>query len=174
VPATLRPGAVVRAVLGPRGADGVWELLAVRDDALRPPDNVTAQLEGRVTQFDSARSFALDGVAVDATLATVEGAAYLALGAAVEVSGTMRRGVLVAREVHAAAPEPVEFEGRIEACDAALQVMTLGGRQLHWSASTVFTRGTARDLHAGQQVAGLGVWGAGQVQVEVSRLQVGN
>jgi hypothetical protein len=108
----LRPGAVVRAVLGPRGADGVWELLALRDDALRPPDNVTAQLEGRVTQFDSSRSFALDGVAVDATTATVEGARYLALGAAVEVSGTMRRGVLVAREVHAEAPEPAEHEGR--------------------------------------------------------------
>jgi hypothetical protein len=104
VPANLRPGAVVRAVLGARGADGVWELLAVRDDALRPPDNVKAQLEGRVTQFDSSRSFALDGVAVDATIASVEGAGYLALGAAVEVSGTMRRGVLLAREVHAEAP----------------------------------------------------------------------
>lgn len=172
VPDGLRPGAVVRAVLGARGSDGVWALQSVRDDALRPPDNVAVQLSGRVTQFDSARSFALDGVAVDATLATVEGAAYLALGAAVEVAGTMRRGVLVAREVHAEAPEPVEFEGRLDAYDPALQLMTLGGLALHWSASTVFARGTARDLRAGRKVAGVGVWGPGLTQLEVTRLQI--
>lgn len=174
LPATLAVGAVVRAVLGTQGSDGVWELLAVRDDALRLPDNVAARLDGRVTRIDNARSFAVDGVAVDASTASIEGAAYLVLGAAVEVSGTARRGVLVAREVHAEAPEPVEFEGRLSACDNALQLMTLGGLQLHWSASTVFTRGSARDLRVGRTVAGLGLWSAGHTQVEATRLQIAN
>jgi hypothetical protein len=174
VPAALRPGAVVRAVLGARGADGVWELLAVRDDALRLPDNVSALLQGRVTRFDSAASFALDGVPVDATAATVEGAAYLGLGAAVEVSGMARRGVLVAREVHAEAPEPVEFAGRLVACDASQQLMTVAGLQVHWSASTVFTQGSARDLHVGCLVAGVGLWGPGEISLEATRLQIGN
>ncbi len=172
VPAALTAGAVVRAVLGERGSDGVWALLALREDALRPPDNVTAQLQGRVTQFTDSKAFALDGVPVDAAVASVEGAAYLALGAAVEVSGSMRRGVLLAREVHAEAPEPVEFEGRITACDGALQLMTVGGLQLHWSASTVFTRGAPRDLRVGRVVAGVGAWGAGQARVDVMRLQI--
>ena len=174
VPAALATGSVVRAVLGMRGPDGVWELLAVRDDALRPPDNVTAQLEGRVTQIDSVNSFALDGVPVNSTNAIVEGAAYLVLGAAVEVSGTMRSGVLMAREVHAQAPEPLEFEGRLDAYDKTLHVMTLGGLQLHWSDNTVFTRGTPRDLRAGVVVAGVGVWGLGQTRLEVTRVQIEN
>lgn len=144
----------------------------MRDDALRPPDNVTAQLQGRVTQFTNSKTFALDGVPVDATVASVEGAAYLALGAAVEVSGTMRRGELLAHEVHAEAPEPVEFEGRITAYDGALQLMNVGGLQLHWSTSTVFTRGAPRDLRVGRVVAGVGAWGAGQARVDVTRLQI--
>lgn len=174
VAAALIAGSVVRAVLGTQGPDGVWELLAVRDDALRPPDNVNANLEGRVTQFDSVNSFALDGVPVNATAAIVEGAAYLVLGAAVEVSGTVRGGVLVAREVHAQASEPLEFEGRLDAYDKTLHLMTLGGLQLHWSDTTVFTRGTPRDLRAGRVVAGVGVWGPGQVRLEVTRLQIEN
>ncbi len=172
VPAALRAGAVVRAVLGSRGADGVYELQSVRDDALRPPDNVTAELEGRVTLFDNAANFAVEGVTVDASAARVEGAAYLALGAAVEVSGTMRQGVLVAREVQAQAPEPVEFEGRVTACDNSQQLMTVGGLPLHWSASTVFTRGAPRDLRVGRSVAGLGYWGPGMLRLEVTRLQI--
>jgi hypothetical protein len=174
VPAALGPGSVVRAVLGARGADGVWELLAVRDDALRPPDNVTAKLQGRVTALQSASSFAVDGVPVNAAAATVQGAAYLVLGASAEVSGTMRSGVLVAREVSAEAPEPVEFEGRLDTCDRTLRLMTLGGLQLHWSEATVFTRGAPRDLRAGQMVAGVGVWAPGQTRVEITRLQIEN
>ncbi len=174
VPASLRAGAFVRAVLGNQGSDGVWTLLAVRDDALRLLDNVNAELEGRVTRVDSATRFAVDGVPVDATLAHVEGAPFLVLGAAVEVSGTARRGVLVARTVKAEAPEPVEFEGRLSAYDGALHLMTLGGLQLHWSASTVFTRGSSRELRAGRMVAGVGVWGPGQLRLEVTRLQIEN
>ena len=172
VPAALGVGSVVRAVLGERGPDGVWQLLAVRDDALRPPDNVTARLAGRVTQIASVNSFALDGVPVNSSNANVEGAAYLVLGAAVEVSGTMRSGVLLAREVHAQAPELLEFEGRLDACDNSLRLMTLGGLQLHWSDNTVFTRGGPRDLRAGRVVAGVGAWGPGQTRLEVVRLQI--
>ena len=172
VPAALGVGSVVRAVLGARDADGVWELLAVRDDALRPPDNVVARLQGRVTQFESVNSFALDGVPVNAAAANVEGAAYLAAGAAVEVYGTVRSGVLVAREVHAQAPEAVQFEGRLDAYDRSQRLMTLGGLQLHWSDNTVFTRGGPRDLRVGRVVAGEGFWGPGQARLEVTRLQI--
>lgn len=174
VPAALSAGTVVRAVLGARGADGVWELLAVRDDALRPPDNVAARLVGRVTQFQSASSFAVDGVPVNAGIATIEGAVYLALGAVVEVSGTVRSGVLVAREVHAEAPEPVEFEGRIDAYDKPAQVLSVSGMSLHWSSNTVFLRGTARQLKPGVAVSGVGNWSPGQLRLEVTRLQIEN
>jgi hypothetical protein len=174
VPVDLGTGAVVRMVLGDRGPDGVWALLAVRDDALRPPDGVTAKLQGRVTRFGNRNSFAVDGVPVNAATASIEGAAYLALGAAVEVSGTMRNGLLLARSVQAEAPEPIEFEGRISAYDSGRRLLTVNGMQLHWSASTVFLHGTWRDLRAGRQVAGIAAWLPGPVGLEVARLQFEN
>jgi hypothetical protein len=76
--------------------------------------------------------------------------------------------------VHAEAPEPVEFEGRVAAFDAARQLLTVDGMNLHWTASTVFSRGGARDLRVGRTVAGVGTWAAGQTQLEVTRLQIGN
>jgi hypothetical protein len=52
--------------------------------------------------------------------------------------------------------------------------MTVAGLQVHWSASTVFTQGSARDLHVGCLVAGVGLWGPGEISLEATRLQIGN
>ncbi len=173
LPAGLSAGAVVRLVLGEQGDDGVWDLLSAREDAVRPPDGLATQLDGWVTQFSSAAQFMLDGVAVDARTARVEGAAYLGLGAKVSASGTMRAGVLVARELAAEAPEPVEFEGRIDSVNLARQTLSVAGTTLHWSSTTRFTRGTPSALRVGRQVAGVGRWGDGQVMLEASRLSIG-
>lgn len=81
IPSGLAEGAVVRLTLGEPLPDGSWQLLAARDDALRPPDGLKVELEGQVTQFSSARQFALDGVPVNASRAQIEGMAQLQLGA---------------------------------------------------------------------------------------------
>ena len=161
IPTGLAEGAVVRLVLGQMLADGSWELLAARDDALRPPDGLKTELEGRVTQFSSVKQFALDGVPVDASRAQIEGAAQFQLGAEVEVHGTMRRGVLVATEVSAQAPEPLELAGRIVALDAGSQTFLLNGWQVRWDASTRFSRGNSSALRVGRTVALRARWRPG-------------
>jgi hypothetical protein len=172
LPAGLEPGAVVRLVVGALRADGSHQLLALREDAVRPPEGARVELEGRVNQFSSAQRFALDGVAVNASLAVFEGLAYLAAGAAASVSGTMSGGVLVAHQVQAQPPEPVEFSGRIDALDPLRQTFSVGGLLLHWSGGTRFVKGSAKDLRVGRKLAGLAYWVPGQAALETSRLSV--
>ncbi|MFX7800683.1 hypothetical protein ABTK24_19515, partial [Acinetobacter baumannii] len=85
IPADLSPGSVVRLVLDAPAADGSWLLLQARNDALRPPDGLETELQGRITQLSSVQRFALDGVPVDASQAQIEGLAQLQTGAGAEV-----------------------------------------------------------------------------------------
>ncbi|MCV2354764.1 DUF5666 domain-containing protein [Paucibacter sp. B2R-40] len=172
LPAGLELGAVVRLVVGAARADGSLALLVLREDAVRPPEGSRVELEGRVTQFSSAQRFALDGVAVDASQAVFEGLANLAVGAEASVSGKMSGGLLVAREVHAQAAEPLEFSGRIDALDVLRQTINVGGMLLHWSSTTRFVSSSAKDLRVGRQLAGLARWVPGQAALEASRLSV--
>lgn len=158
----LLPGAVARLTLGQPLPDGSWELLQARDDALRPPDGLHTELEGHVTQFTSATQFALDGVPVDASHAQIDGLAQLQPGAAVEVHGTMRGGVLVATEVAAQAAEPLELAGRITGLDAPGQSFIVQGRTVRWDATTRFSRGSGQDLRLGRTVAVRARWRPGE------------
>jgi hypothetical protein len=172
LPAGLELGSLVRLVVGAARADGSLALLALREDAVRPPEGSRVELEGRVTQFSSAQRFALDGVAVDASQAVFEGLANLAVGAEASVSGRMSGGLLVAREVHAQAAEQLEFKGRIDALDVLSQTISVGGMLLHWSSATRFVSSSAKDLRVGRQLAGLARWVPGQAALEASRLSV--
>ena len=60
-------------------------------------DREFAEVEGRITAFTSPMNFALDGLPVNASGASVP--AGLALGVQVEVKGSLRGGVLVASRV---------------------------------------------------------------------------
>ena len=170
IPAGLAPGAVVRLVLGAAAADGSWQLVGLRDDALRPPDGLAVKLQGRVTQFTSTRAFTVDGVPVDTSSAQIEGASQLQPGAEVEVQGSMRDGVLVAREVAAEAAEPIELSGRVLAVNPAAQTFTLAGWVVHWSASTVFAAGLPAGLRAGRKLAVVGRWLPGATRLEALRV----
>lgn len=166
IPADLAPGAVVRLVLGAPGPEGSWALLQARDDALRPPDGLAVELEGRVTQVTSARRFALDGVPVDASRAQIAGAAQLLPGAVAEVHGRMRDGVLEATEVAVEAAEPLELSGRVSGLEASLQRFSLKGWQVQWTPATRFSGGTALGLRDGRKltVKGQGQPGSGTLR----------
>ncbi len=170
IPADLASGAVVRLVLGPPLADGSWQLLQARDDALRPPDGLAVELQGRVTQFTSTRQFAVDGVTVDASHAQIEGLAQLQAGAAAEVQGRMRNGVLVATEVAAEAPEPLEISGRLTALDTAQQTFMLKGWQVRWTAATRFGRGSALGLRNGRELTVKGRWSPGATALQALQI----
>ncbi len=166
----LAPGAVVRLVLGDALPDGSRQLLKLQGDALRPPDGLRAELEGRITQFTSIKQFELDGVPVDASNARFEGLAQLQAGAAVQAAGNMREGVLVAESVAAESAEPLELSGRVQAINRAAQTFELAGWTVHWSARTVFAQGLPEKLRVGRKLAVLGHWVPGATALEALRV----
>ena len=170
LPTDLPTGAVVRLVLGDVLPDGSWQLLKLRDDALRPPDGLHAELAGRVTRFTSHQQFALDGVAVDASNARFEGIAQLQAGAAVQVVGNMRDGVLMAESVVAEAAEPLELSGHVQAINWAAQTFDLAGWTVHWSARTAFSPGLPESLRTGRKLTVLGRWVPGATTLEALRV----
>ncbi|MFG6485958.1 DUF5666 domain-containing protein [Roseateles sp. BYS78W] len=170
IPAGLAAGAVVRLVLGAPLADGSWQLLQARDDALRPPDGLEAELQGLVTQFTSARQFALDGVPVDASHAQIEGLAQLQAGATAEVRGKMVNGVLVATEVSAEAAEPLEISGRLSGLDRTRNSFMLKGWQVQWTAATRFGSGSALGLRNGRSLTVRGRWQPGAASLQALQI----
>ena len=101
LPSTLANGRFVRATLAAApGAGGILTATALSDGAPTIEDHDEAKLEGRVSAFTSTTTFSVNGTPVDARGARFDdGPAGLALGARVEVEGTIVGGVLVATRV---------------------------------------------------------------------------
>jgi len=166
-------GAVVRARLLAAPTGPLPTLLTLRGDALRLPDHVAAEIEGRVTRIESSRRFDVDGVPVDATsAASVHGLASLALGARVEVHGRSRHGVLMATDVTVEPDEPVELEGTISAADLAQRTFVLRGVTVVWSGRTIVKGGTTSMLTSRRHVGVVGRWNADRSRVEATRIHV--
>lgn len=98
-PPDLAAGSFVRLWVGTTpGLLGRWPVQRFGVAQRVLPDIDGVSLKGHVTNFASAASFRVDGRPVDASAAVVSGG-VLALGVRVEVSGSLRSGVLVANEV---------------------------------------------------------------------------
>lgn len=164
----LADGAAVRVELQPApDAAGRWA--AARIDAANgapgaPAGAVQAEVEGVVTRLAGPTSFAVDGVAVDASqVARVP--AGLRLGSRVEVEGTLADGVLTAREVeldddHDADDEGLTVGGAIERVDAEGRRFVVRGIEVDYAGAR-FEDGTAARLAAGVRVEVRGVLSEG-------------
>lgn len=121
-------------------------------------DSEESFLEGRITRFDSATSFEVDGQVVDATRATFpDGTSALGLGRRVSIEGASRNGVLVAASVEVeddedAAASVFEVHGTIESIDTSARVLQLKGIVVDYAGSVSFKNGTAADLAVGRQI----------------------
>jgi hypothetical protein len=151
----LAVGRLVRVVLSTTPLNGVWRATSLTSDQLVQPDRDLAEVEGRITAFTSAGSFALDGLPVDASTASFpNGSAGLALGAKVEAQGRLSAGILVATRVAVEAedggPDPFELHGRIDSVDVATQRFVVRGVTVVWSATTRFESSTAADIKVGR------------------------
>jgi hypothetical protein len=177
-PATaLAPGRLVRVTLAAAAAAGVWRATALTNDVPRPADRDVAEIEGRVTAFTSASSFAVNGIGVDATTALFpNGSAGLALGTSVEVVGSLRGGVLFANRVQVdggdGGSEPFELNGNIESVDAAAQRFVVRGVTVHWSASTVFDSMGPAAIRVGRSVEVRGNLSADGLLIEATLVHV--
>jgi hypothetical protein len=124
-----------------------------------PDDHDEARLRGLVTRYSSRTSFAVNGVAVDASAASFpDGTAGLQLGARVEVRGTAAGGLLRASRVDLESDDEVrdrgfELKGPIESVDVIARTFVLRGQVVGYARPDLrLEDGTLADLRAGRAV----------------------
>ena len=173
----LAPGRLLHVTLATTVVGGVWRAIALSSGVPRPEDRDFAEIEGRITAFASSTSFALDGLAVDASAASFPGgSAGLRLGAKIEVRGSLRGGVLVASRVtlkdEDGGLEPFELHGSIESVDTAAMRFVVRGVTVAWSAATRFEGGSPADLAVGRRVEVKGRLSANGLLVEAVTVHI--
>lgn len=156
LPEGLSAGDVVRAQLAQRPDGSGLALRALRDDALRLPEGVRAEIEGRITRLRSALHFDIDGIEVDASGATLEvQATSLVLGARAQAAGRSANGRLLATsvEIESDEIEPYELEGTIATANASARTFVVRGISVSWDASTRIVGGSAQLIAARRKVS---------------------
>lgn len=154
VPAGLANGSIVRVVLRVTSAAGVREALRLRLGVNAPRDFDEVRIEGLISAFTSSAAFSVDGVPVDAALASFpDGTAGLAVGVRVALQGIVNNGVLSATRVQIKSPSQVEndgFElrGLITGLDTTAQLFTLRGVSVDYGGPVDYRDGAQADLRA--------------------------
>jgi hypothetical protein len=178
VPATLANGHFVRATLATApGAGGVLTATALSDGAPPIENHDQAKLEGRVSAFASTTSFSVNGTPVDARSASFDGGSVgLALGANVEVEGTIAGGVLVATRVKVdqqdqGGDEEFEVDGRIVSLDTVAKTFVVRDVTVSYAGAVDFRDGTAADLAVGRNVEVRGKLTAEGTQLQAERIK---
>jgi hypothetical protein len=150
VPNGLANGSFVRLVVGTAQVDGRWRASRVALESRRIEDREEAELEGLITSFTSAVSFAVNGIAVDASGAS-RPSSGLAAGVRVKVRGRAMGGAVVASnvELHSddeAYSDGVDLRGWTSALDRAAQTFTLRGVNVYYGAAPQYVGGSETSL----------------------------
>ena len=167
LPAAFGTGSVVRAALETIPASsGHWVVMTFGQAQTSLEDGRRGGLKGVVDTLTDGTHFVVDGVAVDASGATLlpTGAAIGAMSR-VEVDGTVVRGTLVATQVKVEAHDDgsdesvssggddIEIAGVIlGSVDTAATTFTMRGPTAINYASATFSSGSAADLATGTKV----------------------
>ena len=164
---------IVRASATRLPAAGVWAVDSLGAAPRAVLADGEAKIEGDIAAFVSATSFVVDGVTVDATGASVAGT--LGVGMRVEVEGTVRNGVLLAKEIEASdedAEDSEEFEitALITGFDATTQRFSLRGQLIDASGAVSFENGTRATLANGRKVELKGYFDAGAGAVFATKI----
>ncbi len=177
VPATLANGHFVRATLAAApGAGGVLTATALSDGAPPIENHDEAKLEGRVSAFASTTAFSVNGTPVDARSASFDGgSAGLALGAQVEVEGTIAGGVLVATQVKVdhedgGGDDEFEVDGAIVSLDPVAKTFVVRDVTVSYAGEVDFRDGTAADLAVGRKVEVRGTLTAEGTRLQAVRI----
>ena len=173
----LAPGRSLRLTLAAVPLAGVWRATALAGGQAMLEDRAFAQIEGRVTSLMSITQFQLDGVAVDASAASLpNGGAGIVLGAKLEVRGSLRNGVLVASRIELedddGGAEAFELEGRIDAVDLMAMRFTVRGVNIMWSTETRFDSSSAADIAVGRKAEVKGRLSADRSLIEASLIHI--
>lgn len=176
VPPGLANGQLVRVRLQTTPVAGQWVATALRGGRRWPDAILEAKLEGIVTAFDSASSFSVNGLPVNASAASFpDGTAGIALGARVEVTGTISNGVMQASQVEIEerripGPRQWDLRGEIGNLDTTARTFALRGVTVWYGGSVDFRDGTAATLANGVRVRVRGPLAADRTRLEATRI----
>ena len=172
---TLRNGLLVRVQIATTLNTSPRTAIKIRADELAFRDVGEAEVEGTISSFTSSSQFSVNGVPVNASGVTVP--AGLALGALVEVEGSLAGGVLIAREVKLQnARDPLKFElhGNISALNTAAKTFSLRGVTVSYGGTVRLRDGIAADLsNVGSQAIDVkGLLSADGTQVSATEIRL--
>lgn len=177
---TLADGLTVKVRLATvQATTGAWTATRIKAAKKAMPERIKAEVEGLITAFTSATNFSVNGLVVDATNASFpKGTASLALGARVEVKGTVIDGKLVASVVKIEdrnrsddAGNEIELHGSISALDTTAKTFMLRGLTVSYAGSVGFERGSASNLVNGVAVEVKGQSSGGGTTVQATRIK---
>jgi len=178
VPTTLADGVSLRVTLATAAVSGVWQATSLGIKAARTDTLAQAHLRGAITAFTSTTAFTVDGIVVDATNATFpDGTTGLALGAQVEVEGTLSNGVLVATKVGLESRHTgddsrrYELHGAITAIDTTAKTFVLRGVTVNYAGTVSYVGGTEAGLVVGAKVEVKGAVGSTRTQVVAATIK---
>jgi hypothetical protein len=174
LPANFANGLPVRVRLQTAIVAGVWQALSVRTGVRKVEDHDEARVRGVISSFTDIGAFSVNGLPVTTSASTAfpDGTAGIGFGAAVEVEGAVRDGVLVASQVeledhHANDDDRLnELHGAVSMLDTTAQTFVVREVKVHYGSATQFVRGRAADLADGTLVEVKGRLGSDGVTLE--------
>lgn len=160
MPVSLMAGQWVRLrITATQFPGGTFHVFAFGTANRLPELRDEVEIEGRITSLVSPQQFTVEGIAVDASQAGVEGdAASLRVGARIEVEGRAVNGVLVARKIQFETDDELEvrgfeFKGRIDSVDWVARTFMLRGTRIGFGRSDLrLVDGQLADLAPGRKV----------------------
>ena len=178
VPTALANGVNLRVALATAAVSGVWQATALGVRAARTDSLAQAHVRGAISAFTSAAAFTVDGIVVDASNAAFpDGSTGLALGAQVEVEGTLSNGVLVATKVGLESRHTgddsrrFELHGAISTIDTTAKTFVLRGVTVNYGGTVAYTGGTEAGLVVGAKVEVKGGVGSTRTQVVATKIR---
>jgi hypothetical protein len=177
VPPGLANGQLVRVRVHNVQTNGQWVATALRGGLRWPEALREARIEGIVTAFDSTSSFSVNGLPVNAANASFpDGTVGIALGARVEVKGTVTNGVLVASSVEIEerrfpGPRLWELRGELGNLDTTAKTFALRGVTVWYGGAVSWRDGSEANLANGARVQVRGVLSTDRIRLEATRIE---
>ena len=155
----------------------IWNATRIKPASRKAMENRSkVEIEGLIDAFTSVTQFSVNGVPVDARNARFpKGSGSLALGARVEVKGSIVGGTLVATQVKVEDDEDednqIELHGVISSVNTSASTFVLRGVTISYAGSVKFGHGTASKLVNGAKVEVKGRASPGGSTVQAQKIE---
>ena len=155
----------------------IWNATRIKPASRKAMENRSKfEIEGLIDAFTSASQFSVNGVPVDARNARFpKGSGSLALGARVEVKGSIVGGTLVATQVKVEEDDDednkIELHGVISSVNTSARTFVLRGLTVSYAGSVKFEHGTESKLVNGAKVEVKGRASPGGSTVQAQKIE---